>query len=68
MTQPLGSTYLVGTNVPLLPQVRIDVPVGEVARDAIRSQIPLILAITLGSALVGSLAANLIVSSASGRG
>lgn len=61
MYRGLGTDYTIGTSLPLVPQVRLDVPVGELAAEAVRSQLVLILAIALGAAFAGSVAANLIV-------
>jgi hypothetical protein len=56
-----GSIFTIGTNLPLLPEVQLDVPVEEMADRAVRSQMPMIAGLALVAAFVGSVAANLIV-------
>jgi hypothetical protein len=61
MYRSLGSIFVIGTNVPLFPQVELDVPVEQMANRAVKSQMPMIAGLALVAAFVGSVAANLIV-------
>jgi hypothetical protein len=61
MYRALGETYTIGTSLPLMPQVQLDVPVGQIAMDTIRSQALVILGIAVVAAFAGSVAANLTV-------
>lgn len=68
MYRSLGNTYTIGTSIPLMPEVQVDVPVTQMANEAApalaeawRREIPWILVASLAVAFVGCAAANWIV-------